>query len=182
MSYTNGEHECLAKVEGQCFSGKGITQQAARLQTIKSILQSIFNITFDQPKTSDIYSLPTVTSGKRAALSKFIDSTNFSSIILGDKIPMKRALCDRIETDVVDSPKEFKFSEPEMKIAKSAPDSPNHSVSLYENCTSCGNKSPFTVKMPVAKRQARGPPRISHSTRFRRIVHQPRRQSNGGNN
>lgn len=54
VNYANGGIECLAKVHGQCFSGRGSSQQAARLQSIKKILRNIFNIDLDQPQASTI--------------------------------------------------------------------------------------------------------------------------------
>lgn len=46
----NREHECLTKIEGKCFTGRGSTQQAARLNVVKIILKNIFNINFDNPR------------------------------------------------------------------------------------------------------------------------------------
>lgn len=52
VNYPNGGIECLAKVHGQCFSGRGSSQHTARLQSIKQILLNIFNINLDEPQAS----------------------------------------------------------------------------------------------------------------------------------
>lgn len=48
---------CLAKIDGQHFFGKGSNQQAARLESVKLILKSIFNIGFDQPPVTVVKEL-----------------------------------------------------------------------------------------------------------------------------
>lgn len=47
LSYPNGDHECLAKIHGQCFSGKCTSLRAAQLKSVKKILKNIFEIDFD---------------------------------------------------------------------------------------------------------------------------------------
>lgn len=57
LTYPNGEHECLAKIEGQFFSGKGSSQRAARFQSITKILKNIFDISIDQSQTIPILTI-----------------------------------------------------------------------------------------------------------------------------
>ncbi|KAG4072781.1 hypothetical protein HA402_005258 [Bradysia odoriphaga] len=49
LSLPSGDHKCVAKIEGQFFYGIGSSLNAARLQSVKVILKSIFGIAYDQP-------------------------------------------------------------------------------------------------------------------------------------
>ncbi|XP_037044067.1 double-stranded RNA-specific editase Adar-like [Bradysia coprophila] len=49
LNLPSGDHKCIAKIEGQSFYGIGSSLNAARLQSVKVILKSIFGIAYDQP-------------------------------------------------------------------------------------------------------------------------------------